>query len=385
MTCQVCGEGAKYERVSANQVLSRLGQLRVEHAVYQCQAEVCKVRTKPRRAELSLPTASLTQGAEHAIGMVAANVSFTQAAHLLHDLTAIPVNAKRVERVAKCLGAKLHADEQRQVMRAAPFVEAPSDCGAIDGTGIPMRPEATADRVGKGADGVAKTREVKVVAFWRTDDDQVKPHYDAAIESAATSAGESPFDQRLARQGERTGFTTASQQTMLSDGAVWIEQLVSRQFPKACKILDFYHVSSHIYQACEAHYGSDVKRAQAKHQELKGKLRAGNSQAVINALRQFGAPDEVAYLMKNQARMDYPRYRERGLPISSARIENACKNVIGTRFKQGGMRWSLAGATKMLALRCRYMNHELDAWYERQRDAHRVQATPSKTNGYAWA
>ena len=42
--------------------------------------------------------------------------------------------------------------------------------------------------------------------------------------------------------------------------------------------------------------------------------------------------------------MRYDRYRKRGLPVGSGVVESACKQIVGSRFKRAGCRWSKAGA-----------------------------------------
>jgi hypothetical protein len=42
-------------------------------------------------------------------------------------------------------------------------------CAAIDGTGVPMTAKETAGREGKGEDGRARTREVKLAVFFTQD------------------------------------------------------------------------------------------------------------------------------------------------------------------------------------------------------------------------
>jgi hypothetical protein len=51
-------------------------------------------------------------------------------------------------------------------------------------------------------------------------------------------------------------------------------------------------------------------------------------------------------------RMRYARFRDLGLFVGSGAVEGGCKNVIGTRLKQSGMRWSLRGADAMTHLPC---------------------------------
>jgi len=44
------------------------------------------------------------------------------------------------------------------------------------------------------------------------------------------------------------------------------------------------------------------------------------------------------YLENNLSRIDYPRYRELGLPCCSGQVEAQCKTLVGARCKQAGMR-----------------------------------------------
>jgi hypothetical protein len=48
----------------------------------------------------------------------------------------------------------------------------------------------------------------------------------------------------------------------------------------------------------------------------------------------------------------YARFRDLGLFCGSGAVEGGCKNVIGARMKQSGMRWSLRGASAITELRC---------------------------------
>ena len=65
---------------------------------------------------------------------------------------------------------------------------------------------------------------------------------------------------------------------------------------------------------------------------------------------------ESNYFMQNKEHMQYQDFRNQGLFIGSGVIEAACKNVIGKRLKQSGMRWSVDGANKIAALRCAVMS-----------------------------
>jgi hypothetical protein len=72
------------------------------------------------------------------------------------------------------------------------------------------------------------------------------------------------------------------------------------------------------------------------------------------------------YITNNRQRMDYPRFRAMGLCITTGVVEGACKHVVATRFKRGGMHWTVDGANAILALRCAILSNRFDDFRERR-------------------
>ncbi len=64
--------------------------------------------------------------------------------------------------------------------------------------------------------------------------------------------------------------------------------------------------------------------------------------------------------------MDYPRFRALGLCIGNGVVEDACGNVVASRLKRGGMRWTVAGADAILALRSRIVSDRFDDFWRRR-------------------
>ena len=62
---------------------------------------------------------------------------------------------------------------------------------------------------------------------------------------------------------------------------------------------------------------------------------------------------ERAYFRTNAARMAYPTFRARGLPIGSGAVESAARHVIQQRMKLPGVRWGDAGGRAIATLRAR--------------------------------
>jgi hypothetical protein len=115
-------------------------------------------------------------------GITARNASTAprraKAAGLLEDLAGVQLTVKRVERAAGASGAAQAAAVRdrawliagRKIVPLPPQPLADMLYGAIDGTGVTMTAKETAGREGKGEDGRARTREVKLAVFFTQDD-----------------------------------------------------------------------------------------------------------------------------------------------------------------------------------------------------------------------
>ena len=78
------------------------------------------------------------------------------------------------------------------------------------------------------------------------------------------------------------------------------------------------------------------------------------------------ARKNAEYFSSNRARMNYPKFRAMGLRVATGGVEGGCKNIVGTRLKQGGMRWTVAGANAIIALRCAVESNRFDDFRERR-------------------
>ena len=66
------------------------------------------------------------------------------------------------------------------------------------------------------------------------------------------------------------------------------------------------------------------------------------------------------YFANNRQRMRYPEFRARGLCVSTGVVQGACKTLVGSRLKCGGMHWSVDGANDILALRSCIVSDRFD-------------------------
>ena len=72
------------------------------------------------------------------------------------------------------------------------------------------------------------------------------------------------------------------------------------------------------------------------------------------------------YVEHNRSRMEYADYRIQGLCVGSCVVEAGCKTAVGTRLKRAGMRWTVPGASAILALRCCKLSGGYEDFWERR-------------------
>lgn len=244
-------------------------------------------------------------------------------------------------------------------------------CVMADGTGMPMRKECL--KGAKGKDGRARTREVKAGAIFvasRTKDNEPHRDLDTTTYVATTHRREkfgkylrSEFDRRFSREPDTVLYIT--------DGGKWLHSIHESEFPFAVEILDVYHAVEHL-KPLLAGLGikENSKEWKYRHHYWSECIKAGNVQNVLdyiwkNMRARLGkdAMREYKYYRSNAGRMKYDEYRANGWFIGSGVIESGCKTVIGQRFKQSGMIWSLKGAKALLPLRTLYKSNRLEQFF----------------------
>jgi hypothetical protein len=367
-----CGQGHEAEFVSyRDKVLDTvLGPVTLTRAWYHCAA--CGHGLAPRDAELGVAGTSMSPGLTAMNDRAAAAGPFAGAARLLEDLAGVRLTAKRVERAAEASGAGQAAATRgraalitsRKVVPLPPSPLPDKLYGIIDGTGVPMTAKETAGREGKGEDGRARTREVKLAVFFTQDklDDGGYPVRDRDSSSyIATFEPASVFAGLVKAEGIRRGADHVRQMTIIGDGAPWIWNIAGGKFPQATQIVDLYHARQHL---CDLARLLDFMLLDRKDEWLAarmGDLDYGDIDGICRAARVFPLEgikkDELdtalGYFENNAPRMRYHWFRQCGLFVGSGVVEAGCKSVIGQRLKQSGMHWTTAGADAIIALRCR--------------------------------
>ena len=213
-------------------------------------------------------------------------------------------------------------------------------------------------------------KEIRIAAFLKRPAGQpARVHQWSSREIPATSARSVCVEMASAEEfaaswrewAARLGITMTAMITVLADGAKWIWNQASQQFPSARGVLDIFHVLQHVADATRNVYGEGSGISSAwKDAALRALLSDGwlglcdwvgrwrdrcdpehakAVRAVTEAL--------LGYLSNHSEHLGYCERLAKGKSIGSGPIEGACKYIIGRRLKRTGARWRRKSAVKM--------------------------------------
>jgi len=193
----------------------------------------------------------------------------------------------------------------------------------------------------------------------------------------ATLADSQAFGRMVAVEAKERDFYRARRRAFVGDGAAYNWSLQRGHFPDFVPIVDLLHVLCYVYAAAWA-VGTDETE---RWQQYVAWLRAcwqGRVAEVVEELKGWQArvgrppPKEelpatdprravaegLSYLTNNAERMDYPRYRQEGLPITSSLVESLVGDF-NARVKGRQKYWNRsAGAEAILQLRAAVLSED---------------------------
>jgi len=189
----------------------------------------------------------------------------------------------------------------------------------------------------------------------------------------SSMARSNEFGHQMENEAKRRRFHDASRRVFIGDGLPWNWSIWKEHFRTYTPILDFIHAVQYLYAAAEAWDNTDELRW-SRYLVLTEAVWQGKVDEVLAALQAEliargiepdddlpeNSPsqplaDAARYLNNNRQRMDYPRYRREGLPITSSPMESLIKQV-NHRVKGTEMFWNLPdGAEAILQLRAAHL------------------------------
>lgn len=168
-----------------------------------------------------------------------------------------------------------------------------------------------------------------------------KPLFRSCLSSMVSS---NEFGPMMAAEADRRGFFTAPRRAFLADGLAYNWAIHREHFSTFEPILDFIHPIEHLYEVANA-IEPDRKAAWEQTVGWIEDCWQGNVEEVIGILKSkqvaIGVPPDdpeekdprlilaetITYLSNNAARMNYPHYRQQGLPMTSCLIESQIKEM----------------------------------------------------------
>lgn len=281
-----------------------------------------------------------------------------------------------------------------------------------DGKGVPMVHDALERQVRRGK-GDKKTHKKEAIAtavytiepYFRTPEEVVSALFKQSEpvgqrpaprhkQIFASLKGKRQALKRLAAWVQRREGEHICQRVALTDGAEPLQKQMLTCLPGFPLVLDIMHALEYLWKAGTALYGeTDPGRAQwVEAQTLQ--LLTSHTQQVIQLLKDKAdslAPNSQAakslrtvanYFQRNLPYMDYAKYLRRGWPIGTGVIEGTCRHLVKDRMELSGMRWTVAGAGALLALRAVNENGDWDNFHTfRRAQRHReLYGTPLNSN-----
>jgi hypothetical protein len=206
-------------------------------------------------------------------------------------------------------------------------------------------------------------RDLKVAVIYRLDQVVEKPpaNFDPATRPrrqilekfwVATPSGTKPeeFGRQVHAQALRRGMAQARYVFVVSDGAVWIWNIVEDRFVGAIQELDFYHASEHLWDVARDLYPDPVQARQWV-EPLLHQLRHGQEEQVLKTLESLSeearkferllsdlVQTEIQYFQTNRNRLHYQNNTDKGFPAGSGAVESLCSQF-EDRFKRTGQFW----------------------------------------------
>ena len=380
--CRHCSQLMGHHDTRAVTWLARCRGLRVAVPRYRCSA--CKHESRPLLEVLGVEAGRICGSLARSLAWLAAVVPYELAAWLAEPLLGVTINAMRVWRATQRLGqaaanyseavSRYHADSRSA---GAPAANAPPAVGlAVDACflGMPVRTKRRR-RVGEEKLPAlppveqGQFRDVKTgVLLLPKDRVETSPGHPSLVRRfLVTCLGDADdIFRRLYAQLREFGWVGPDTVVVIvGDGAEWIWNRAA-MFVRRCEILDFRHALEHAWEFARLRYGDGSQQADQWVQQIACDLKAGKVEEVIARLKRLRPKSPqlrksleslIRYYSENATRMRYDEYLRLGYGIGSSAVESAHKQVVHARMRQAGMRWSEAGARRLLALRLLLLNH----------------------------
>jgi hypothetical protein len=308
----------------------------------------------PLDEELELLPGSLFPHQQEGLVRLSSWMPFGKAAQLLQDLLGVSCSKATARRMTQAAGAAyvaIQTEAADQIVAQAPPAQAGMNKAllSVDGAIIPL----------VGGDWA----EVKTLVVGEVEN-RTNQKGEAEVKTQALSyfsrlADAQRFQHLAHSELHRRGIERSGQVAAVMDGADWQQGFVDYHRSDAIRILDFPHAAQRITGIGQALFGEGTAACHQWIEPRLHQLKHDGPTAILAELHQLQTqhpqmtllPENLAYLEKRVAQMQYPHFQERGWPIGSGCVESANKLVVEARLKGAGMHWRRENVDPMLSLR----------------------------------
>jgi len=364
-------------------VLSADGEVALSRRYYwSCEGGAC-----PADALLGIEAGRVSPGARQICCRLGMLQNFAQAAGDVLSIGGLRVCRERLRQIVEAEAAVVTLRREEGKLPASWSAKLQRVYVGADGLLVPTVTEAEkkkrrASQVGRRAarvrHGKGNTKalperkkgtdqgykEIKLGLFY----DQDKQYRHAFV----TCSGPERLGSLLRSQGSLIHLEQAKEKRSLTDAAAWILRQLGLCLPMLDgKLIDFYHLATHVYEAARVCLGDQAGGDWALSQlravkqrgpkvlleavvELRKRVRSAAKREALRQLEQ--------YVSQHEQLMDYPREIAAGRDIGSGPTEAMCK-TLSLRIKGCGMKWDLEHAQDLMNLTAMYESGQADAYW----------------------
>lgn len=374
--CRHCGQEARYERLRTAKLHTMFGTVRYKRTYYLCGE--CHQGTCPLDQAFGLRPNQMSAELERLGGMTGVETSFGKGSQLFESLTLVKLSNQSLDKAAQAYGREMEKveqewqqeaqDSQKLAQRRREKQQPLRLYGSMDGVRVHIR-----------GDKEHPWRDLKIGAWFEArgrPPQQPDGEWHIRAENIMYFTDICPaheFTHLFWATGVQNNAHLARELVILGDGAEWIWNLVSENFPDAVQIVDWFHACEYLMPVAKAVFKEAVQQT-AWVKQVKTELWHGRVDAVIAACETHLNPSReddpaqkaVTYFSNNKERMDYATYRKNGYQIGSGTIESAAKQIGLLRMKVPGAVWNLEGARLVAKARAAYLSGQWDFLAQRR-------------------
>ena len=357
-----CGGSMRLVQHRPKDIHTLFGMITIKRAYYHCPD--CGKSLVPYDLASGLGSEHISPGLAKTCCLLTVDDSFEQTSRKIEAITGQKVSDNTIERMAEHVGSVARTQQEQSLQEFFQRRHIPDSANhpetlyiAVDGT---------------PAHEIDGWHEAKAGAIYGQDEHDKTDirRFVAGFENSERFG----WDVWLAAC--RSGLRQAKQVVYLGDAAGWIRTQQQRHFGRATFIIDWYHVSEHVWGCGKVLFGEGTEATKKWVEQRLDLLWNGWTKRVLDDLQdqrkkhrgdKRKAIDSLyGYISGNEEQMRYDVFRAQGYHVGSGAAEGACKSVVGKRLKQSGMIWTRFGSSSILALRVTWLNDEWEQLWQKK-------------------